>query len=81
LEQFSSITEADTFDMVRNYCSWNKRGPLGEKELVLTDDNGEDHVFRFETFSNTHDVLTLITYMQPHSTVVAVPAATTISRL
>jgi hypothetical protein len=39
LEQFSSITEADTLEMIRRYCPWNKRGPLGEKELLLTDDN------------------------------------------
>lgn len=78
LGQFSSITEADAFDMVQSYCSWNKRGPLGEKELLLNDDNGEEHVFLFETFSNTHDVLTLITYLKPHGHAVVVPAGMTI---
>ncbi len=74
MEQFSSITEADAFPMVKSYCSWKKRGPLGEKELVLTDDNGDEHVFLFQTFSNTHDVLTLITYVKRHEASVAVPA-------
>jgi hypothetical protein len=58
----------------RSYCSWKKRGPLGERDLVLTDDNGDEHLFRFETFSNTHDVLTLITYLKPHRLVVPAPA-------
>ena len=75
MEQFSSITEADALDMIRSYCSRNKRGPLGQKELLLTDDNGEEHIFLFETFSNTHDVLTRITYVKPHAPLVVVPAA------
>lgn len=73
LERFSSITEADTFQMIKSYCSWKKRGPLGQKELVITDDNGDEHIFLFETFSNTHDVLTLITYIKAHGALVAVP--------
>lgn len=79
LERFSSITEKDALDMIRSYCSWKKRGPLGEKELVLTDDNGDEHIFLFETFSNTHDVLTLITYVRRHAPIVAVPAASVLS--
>jgi hypothetical protein len=75
LDQFSSITDADVMGMIRSYCGWKKRGPLGERELVLTDDNGEEHVFLFETFSNTHDVLTLITYVTRHAPLVPVPAA------
>jgi Zn-dependent peptidase ImmA (M78 family) len=59
LQQFSSITEPDILDMIESYCSYKKRGPLGEAELVLKDDNGREHVFFFETFSNTYDVLTL----------------------
>jgi hypothetical protein len=73
LERFSSITDADIFEMIKGYCSWKKRSPLGGKDLVLTDDNGDDHLFRFETFSNTHDILTLITYLKPHRVVVHVP--------
>jgi hypothetical protein len=75
LEQFSSITESDVLDMIQSYCSWKKRGPLGEAELILKDDNGKEHIFLFETFSNTYDVLTLITYRKRHSPAVAVSAA------
>lgn len=73
LERFSSITEAEAFQMIRSYCSWKKRGPLGKAEMAITDDNGDEHVFLFETFSNTHDVLTLITYVRKHAPVVSVP--------
>lgn len=73
MEHFSSITEADTIEMIRSYCSWKKQGPLGEKELMLADDNGKEHVFLFETFSNTHEVLTLITYIKLHNPAIAVP--------
>jgi hypothetical protein len=79
LEQFSSIADADVLDMIRSYCSWKKRGPLGESELVLIDDNGDEHIFLFETFSNTHDVLTLITYIARRAAVVVVPATKVLS--
>jgi hypothetical protein len=74
LERFSTITEADTFQMIKSYCTWKKRGPLGQAEMVVTDDNGDEHIFLFETFSNTHDVLTLITYVRPRGALVTVPA-------
>ncbi len=74
IERFSSITEGEAFQMVKSYCGWKKRGPLGEKELVITDDNGDEHIFLFQTFSNTHDVLTLITYVKRHELVVSVSA-------
>jgi hypothetical protein len=59
--------------MIKSYCSWKKRGPLGQAEMAITDDNGDEHIFPLETFSNTHDVLTLITYVKPHGALVAVP--------
>jgi hypothetical protein len=74
LERFSAITEADTFQMIKSYCTWKKRGPLGQAEMVVTDDNGDEHIFLFETFSNTHDVLTLITYVKANGALVTVPA-------
>ncbi len=78
LEQFFSITDTNVFAMVKSYCSWKKRGPLGQKELILTDENGDEHVFLFETFSNSYDVFTLITYVRRHE--VAVSVQTRVSR-
>lgn len=73
-ERFSSITESDAFAMIKSYCEWKKRGPLGARELVLKDNGGDEHVFLFETFSNTHDVLTLVTYVKKRGIQVAQPA-------
>lgn len=73
MEQFASITDSETLQMIRSYCTWKKRGPLGSAEVILKDDNGEEHLFMFETFSNTYDVLTLITYLRRHEALVAVP--------
>lgn len=73
LEQFSSITDTDVFAMVKSYCSWKKRGPLGQKELILTDENGDEHAFLFETFSNSYDIFTLITHVHRHEVGVFVP--------
>jgi hypothetical protein len=73
LELFSGVTETEAFAMVKSYCSWNKKGPLGQKELIIADDNGDEHVFLFETFSNSYDVFTLITYVRRHDVLVAVP--------
>ena len=73
MEQFASITDSETLQMIRSYCTWKKRGPLGSAEVILKDDNGEEHLFIFETFSNTYDVLTLITYLRRHEALVSVP--------
>lgn len=64
--RFSSFGEPDIFEMIRSYCKWTKRGPLGGEELVLTDDRGEEHIFTFETFHNGHEALTLIIYVRKH---------------
>lgn len=56
---FSKIREHDVFAMLATYCGHQKGGPLGAAELVLTDDNGDEHVFDFETFYNRHEALTL----------------------
>lgn len=57
--EFGHLTEMELFGMLSSYCSFRKRGPLGEDELILTDANGEAHFFHFESFSNGFDVLTL----------------------
>jgi len=56
---FSQITEHALFEEVMDYCGPQTGGPLGSAELTLADDNGEGHVFAFETFYNRHDALTL----------------------
>ena len=47
-ERFAGLSEVECFDIVRNYCSWKKRGPMGKEEIILRDDCGDEHVFLFE---------------------------------
>ncbi len=63
-KQFGKVSETELFKALRSYCGNQGGGPLGQSELVLTDDNGEDHRFAFETFFNRHDALTLGVYLR-----------------
>jgi hypothetical protein len=74
-EMFASFSEQDGFDILSSYCSWGKRGPLGKREIVLTDDRGEEHLFSFEPFHNGHELLTLIAYLKPNKVIVPVSGA------
>lgn len=69
--RFCGITPVDLFEAIASYCGPMRGGPLGESELILTDDNGEDQRFAFETFYNRHDALTLGVYLGPERTMVA----------
>jgi len=71
-EKFSDIRETDVFDQIVGYCSGNKGGPLGEADVVLIDDNGDDHIFHFESFSFYHQTLTLGIYQAPYNRLIAV---------
>ncbi len=62
---FRTISEAVLFAEVAGYCGAQRGGPLGEDEVVLTDDNGNRHCFYFETFFNRYDALTLGRYLHP----------------
>lgn len=57
--RFKKISAAEIFAAVTGYCGKQGGGILGSAELVLTDDNGIDHRFQFETFFNRYDALTL----------------------
>jgi hypothetical protein len=64
-EQFSKVTELEVFQAIIGYCGSQQAGPLGEDEVLLQDDRGERHLFRFETFYNHYDALTLGVYQAP----------------
>lgn len=49
-EQFAKITEGELFEAMQSYCGGQGGGPLGTDQIVLTDDNGQQHEFLFETF-------------------------------
>lgn len=73
IERFSVITPDDVFSKTRTYCSWSTRGPLGEAEVGLRDDNGDEHDFVFETFYNGHEALSLATYRKARTAILAGP--------
>ena len=70
--QFSRTPETAVFDLVADYCTASSGGPLGVCEADLTDDNGDPHVFFFESFSFYYNVLTLGMHLHPHARTVAI---------
>ncbi len=61
-EEFDSVSEIQVFENITGYCNSSRGGFLGEEELIIKDDNGEEHIFKFQSFSNTYEVLTLAVY-------------------
>lgn len=58
-ERFASAAEGAVFATVTSYCGAQRGGLLGSADAVLVDANGARNVFRFETFFNGHEALTL----------------------
>ncbi|KUM52213.1 ImmA/IrrE family metallo-endopeptidase [Rheinheimera sp. EpRS3] len=71
--KFGHITDVNVFGALEEFCMNRSGGIIGTSDLVLTDRNGEDHRFMFETFYNSYDALTLGVYLNKESIVVAVP--------
>lgn len=71
-KQFNKCTEQLIFEEIKKYCRYQKRGPLGQGDVILDDDNGQTHIFSAETFCNRYHALTLARYKGPHRVVVAV---------
>jgi hypothetical protein len=71
-ECFSKFPEFALFNSIVGYCGSQLGGPLGEDEVILTDDNGNEHLFHFETFFNRYDALTLGVYCQPKPQVIVI---------
>ena len=69
---FGRWSEVELFAHVSGYCGAQGGGPLGQVELILTDDGGARHLFHFETFFNRYDALTLGRYIRPEIRVLAV---------
>lgn len=74
--RFNKIPETEIFEAVVEYCGSQRGGPLGSEELILQDDNGDNHRFIFETFYNRYDGLTLGVYMGPeYAKIILTPSA------
>jgi hypothetical protein len=72
--RFSRVSEPELFGAVASYCGSQSGGPLGEAEVILTADDDALHVFRFETFFNRYDALTLGVWAGPQRPVLAMSA-------
>ena len=69
--QFANLQETLVFDQVVKYCGSQRGGSLGGGDILLTDDNGDAHVFEFETFCYHHHTLTIGLYRHPRYVAVA----------
>lgn len=49
-ERFSNTTEVKLFEVLAGMCNRRKGGPIGNSEIMLTDNNGDRHEFVFESF-------------------------------
>lgn len=72
--KFGNVSEIEVFRKIAGYCGSQRGGILGRDELLLTDDNGDQHKFSFETFFNSYDSLTLGVYLGPAPKSVFIPA-------
>lgn len=72
VRQFSDVDEATIFNIITGYVEAHKGGPLGQTLAVLSDDNGDDHEFTFESFSFFHECLTLGVHVRKKPVMVVV---------
>ncbi len=71
---FGKISEVELFEDVSGYCGAQGGGPLGEEEVILFDDNGDNHRFQFEIFFNRYNALTPGKYLRPAHNIMPVSA-------
>ena len=58
-QRFGALGELDLFNIVTRYAGAQRGGSLGSAETTLADSSDERHVFKFETFFNEYEALTL----------------------
>lgn len=62
---FGRLSDVDLFGIVSGYSGSQRAGPLGEAEVRLVNDDGQRHLFNFETFFNGYEALTLGVWEKP----------------
>jgi hypothetical protein len=70
--QFSATDELKVFELISAYIQPRKGGPVGNETVLVTDDNGDQHEFAFETFKFHHECLTLAVHLRKRAVVVSV---------
>jgi len=58
-QRFSAITPEQGYALIKRHATRRSRGPVFTASDVLQDDRGEAHEFEFESFCNTHALLTI----------------------
>lgn len=71
-KMFSATSELQVFEHISSYILPKKGGPVGSEVAILTDDNGEEHEFGFETFNFVNECLTLAVHIRKRALVVGV---------
>lgn len=72
---FPSFDEAEALKVIRSYCKYSTRGPLGECTFPLVDVSGERWEFTIESFALPYgDVLTLAILLKKLPIQIVVPA-------
>jgi len=71
-KQFDNISPDNIFSILTKHARYNKGGPVVETQEILLDSSGEKYVFRIESFSNTHALLTYGVCCGKKSTLTAV---------
>lgn len=74
IARFSAFDEATASTVIQGYCRNSRAGPLGCSEIVISDIDGNEHIFFSETFCNGYQSLTYARYLRPRSVAVFVPS-------
>ena len=72
--EFCRVAASSIFEQIRKGC-YGRKGPIGHGQFSLTNDRGELHEFKFETFFNGYDALTFGTWLAARPVVVVVRAS------
>ena len=66
--QFGNVQAMQLFHELKSIC-YGRRGPIGQGDILIRDDDGTCHIFYVESFNNSHEVLTLGVYRRVRPTV------------
>jgi hypothetical protein len=72
--EFVRVGPPTIFGEIQKRC-YGRKGPIGHGQFRLTNDRGEQHEFRFETFFNGYDALTFGTWLAARPVAVAMRAS------
>lgn len=58
-KQFNNVQPLEVYDILKRHARRSKGGPVVDAQDALCDQNGDQFIFQIESFSNTHDLLTI----------------------